>query len=44
MYRGGGGGGHFPRKYTDYPRANGAKRLLIPHGYLHPGKSEHSEV
>ena len=35
------------------PRANGAKRrsghkpgarLLIPHGYLHPGKCEHSEV
>ncbi len=41
---GGWGGGHFPRIYTDYPRANGAKRLLIPHGYLHPGKSEHSEV
>ncbi len=38
--------------YTNYyPRANGAKRrsgrsgrgLLIPHGYLNPGKSEHSE-
>ena len=20
------------------------RRLLIPHGYLHPGKSKHSEV
>ena len=38
---------------THNPRANGAKRrsgrkpgrgLPIPHGYLHPGKSEHSEV
>ena len=37
----------------DYSRAKGAKRrsgrkpgqgLLIPHGYLHPGKCEHSEV
>ena len=30
-----------------YPRANGAKRrarVLIPHGYLHPGKGKHSEV
>ena len=29
------------------PRANGAKRrarVLIPHGYLHPGKGKHSEV
>ncbi len=35
------------------PRANGAKRrsgrkpgarVLIPHGYSHPDKSEHSEV
>ncbi len=31
--------------YVNNPRANGARRgLLIPHGYLHPGKSEHSEV
>ena len=31
----------------DIPRANGAKRrvrVLIPHGYLHPGKGKHSEV
>ena len=30
-----------------YPRANGAKRrarVLIPQGYLHPGKGKHSEV
>ena len=29
------------------PRANGVspgRGLLIPHGYLHPGKCEHSEV
>ena len=29
------------------PRANGAKRrarVLIPHGYLQPGKGKHSEV
>ena len=29
------------------PRANGAKRrvrVLIPHGYLHPGNGKHSEV
>ncbi len=39
-----------PIIYNYFPRANGAKRrsgrkrgLLIPHGYLHPGKSEHSE-
>ena len=25
------------------PRANGA-RVLIPHGYLHPGKGKHSKV
>ena len=38
--------------YTSFnPQANGTKRrsgprrgLLIPHGYLHPGKSEHGEV
>ena len=33
----------------NYPRANGdsvspGRGLLIPHGYLHPGKCEHSEV
>ena len=36
-----------------FPRANGTKRrsgrkpgarVLIPHGYLHPGKGKHSEV
>ncbi len=41
------------RAFKVYPRANGAKRrfgvrpgreLLIPLGYLHPGKCEHSEV
>ena len=37
----------FPLKSFNYPRANGAKRrarVLIPHGYLHPGKGKHSEV
>jgi hypothetical protein len=31
-------------KYTSYPRADGAKRrarVLIPPGYLHPGKRKH---
>ena len=33
--------------HLSHPRANGAKRrarVLIPHGYLHPGKGKHSEV
>ena len=34
------------RKLVPEPTARSAVRrgLLIPHGYLHPGKCEHSEV
>ena len=39
---------YFSNKLNEaYPRANGAipgRGLLIPHGYLHPGKCENSEV
>ena len=38
---------NFQVKYNFNPRANGAKRrarVLIPHGYLHPGKGKHREV
>jgi hypothetical protein len=41
---GGRGGAGVGVKLPDFPRADGAKRrarVLIPPGYLHPGKRKH---
>ncbi len=32
------------RKLRAVPGISPGRGLLIPHGYLHPGKSKHSEV
>ncbi len=33
-----------PTARSAVPGVSPGRELLIPHGYLHPGKSEHSEV
>ncbi len=33
-----------PTARSAVPGVSPGRGLLIPHGYLHPGKSEHSEV